>query len=73
MSLIDALPWVTTLLGASIMYLAARSRTRRIAWSLGLLNQVAWISYAVAAKAYGFIVGSLIYGAVYARNLCKGD
>lgn len=73
MSLVDALPWATTAMGASIMYLAARQRTRRIAWALGLLNQVAWISYAIAAEAHGFIVGSLIYGTVYARNFFKGD
>jgi hypothetical protein len=71
-SLIDVLPWATTVMGASIMYLAGRSRTRQLAWALGILNQVVWISYAIAAHAYGFIAGSLLYGAVYARNLTRG-
>lgn len=67
------LPWLTTLMGASIMYLAGRQRTRRLAWALGILNQFVWISYAIAAEAHGFIAGSLIYGSVYLRNLLRGD
>jgi hypothetical protein len=67
------LPWATTVVGASIMYLAGKQRTRRLAWVVGILNQVLWISYAIAAHAYGFIAGSLIYGGVYTRNLLRGD
>jgi hypothetical protein len=55
------------------MYLAGRSRTRQLAWALGILNQVLWCSYAVAAHAYGFIGGSLLYGAVYFRNLMQKE
>lgn len=71
MSAKTLLPWATTVMGASIMYFAGRARTRRLAWVLGLLNQVAWISYAVMAHALGFIAGSLIYAAVYIRNLLR--
>lgn len=67
------LPWGTTVMGASVMYLAGRARTRRWAWVIGLLNQVFWISYAVLAHAYGFIGGSLIYASIYTRNLFRKE
>lgn len=73
MSLKTLLPWATTVMGASIMYCAGRARTRRLAWTLGIANQVAWCSYAVIAHAYGFIGGSVIYAAVYSRNLIRGE
>jgi hypothetical protein len=63
------LPWATTAMGASVMYLAGRKRTRRAAWTLGIVNQGFWVSYALIAHAYGFIVGSAIYASVYASNL----
>jgi len=68
-----ALPWATTVAGAAVMYLAGRAQTRRLAWIIGLVNQVFWISYAVLANAHGFIVGSLIYASVYIRNLMQKD
>lgn len=73
MSLEATLPWITSFVGMSVMWLAGKGHTRRWAWILGILNQAAWISYAVAAHAYGFIAGSLVYAAVYTRNLLKGD
>lgn len=73
MSWRTALPWLTTLMGASIMYFAGRARTRRLAWMLGIANQVAWCSYALIAHAYGFIAGSCLYAAVYSRNLFRGE
>jgi hypothetical protein len=71
----DALPWVTTVTGAVVMYLAGRSpRSRRAAWYLGVANQIPWIAYAVIAKSWGFVPGSLLYGTVYVRNILrKGD
>jgi len=69
----EALPWITSAVGITIIYLAGRARTRRLAWALGILNQGAWVTYALSAKAYGFIIGSAVYGAMYLRNLLKGD
>ncbi len=73
MSLSDVLPWATSAVGVTILFLARRKPTRRVAWGLGIANQGVWITYALAAKAYGFIAGSLIYGGMYAWNLSKGD
>lgn len=73
MSLETLLPWATTLGGASVMYLAGHRRTRRAAWWLGLVNQVPWITFAVITGAHGFIPGSLLYGAVYARHIIRKE
>lgn len=73
MTLRSALPWVTTVTGATVMYLAAHARTRRAAWILGVTNQLPWIVYAVIAKSWGFIPGSLLYGTVYIRNILRGE
>lgn len=67
------LPWATTAMGASIMYLAGRARTRRIAWYLGVVNQIPWVAYAVLAHAWGFIPGSCLYAGVYIRNVKRGN
>lgn len=69
----SALPWVTTVTGASVMYLAGRARTRRWAWVLGILNQVPWVTYAILTGAWGFVPGSMLYGSVYLRNLLRGE
>ena len=73
MSLSDILPWATSAVGVTILFLARRKGTRRLAWGIGIANQAVWISYAIAAKAYGFIAGSIVYGSMYLWNLLKGD
>ena len=73
MTLLELLPWATSAVGVTILFLARRRGTRRLAWGLGIANQGVWISYAIAAKAYGFIAGSLVYGAMYLWNFRKGD
>lgn len=70
---LDLLPWATSAVGISIIWMAGRRRTRRLAWFLGLANQALWISYALATAQYGFIAGSAVYGAMYANNLRRGD
>ena len=67
------IPWATTVVGASVMWLAGRRRTRRVAWLLGLANQGLWITFAVATGTWGFVGGSLIYGSVYLGNLIRGE
>lgn len=69
------LAWATTVTGATIMYCAGRQRTRRFAWYLGVANQFLWGAYAImgAPETLGFLVGSLLYGTVYVRNIIRGD
>lgn len=72
MTLEAVLPWATTIGGAAVMYLAGHRQTRRLAWCVGLANQVPWLAFAVVTHSWGFIPGSLLYGAVYARHLIRG-
>lgn len=63
-------PWVLSLWSMTTMYLAGcGTRTRRLAWVSGILSQVAWISFSVVTEQHGFAVSSLVYAAIYARNL----
>ena len=61
--------WLLTAVGVFGLYLAGK----RIwwAWLIGLSAQVLWIIYAVATNQYGFIVGAIAYGSVYARNAIR--
>lgn len=61
--------WVLSALGCTALLLAGSGR--RSGWALGLASQAAWVSYALATRQYGFILASVAYGSVYARNLAK--
>lgn len=41
-------------------------------WLINLVNEVLWISYAIATEQYGFILMALCYGVVYLRNAIVG-
>lgn len=58
--------YLLTATGALIMYLAGKRR--RSAWALGVVNQLAWGSYAYFTHQFGFIFGCVLYGTVYIRN-----
>jgi hypothetical protein len=60
-------------MGATIMYMAGRSRLRRTAWYLGVLNQFLWASFAITTRTWGLVAGCLLYGGVYIRNIVRGD
>lgn len=57
--------WVLTAVGVLGLFVAGSSR---YGWLISLGNQALWITYAVVTKQYGFIVASLCYGFVFARN-----
>jgi nicotinamide riboside transporter PnuC len=52
--------------GLLMLYLAGRKVWW--AWLIGLVSEVMWFSYSITTKQYGFIVGSVPYTWVYARN-----
>lgn len=58
--------YILTAVGITGIWLAGRKS--RVGWAVGLFAQVLWIVYAIATKQWGFIVSSLAYGTVYARN-----
>lgn len=40
-----------------------------VGWAIGLFVQVLWAIYAVATGQYGFLIGCVAFGFIYARNL----
>lgn len=69
----QAIAWATVVAGATIMFLAGRRTTRRLAWALGVFNQILWASFAIMTRTWGLIVGCLLYGGVYIRNFCRNQ
>lgn len=58
--------WILTLFGVSAMYMAGKNN--KWGWVLGIFSQVLWIAFAIVTYQYGFIIASLLYGSVYAKN-----
>jgi hypothetical protein len=58
--------WILTTVGVFGLYLAGRRSPW--GWAVGLGAQLLWFAYAVSTRQWGFIVSSLAYGTVYARN-----
>lgn len=71
--LAQIIAWLTVVMGASIMYLAGKAQYRRIAWYLGVLNQVVWGALAYTTRTWGLFGGCILYGFVYIRNIMRGD
>lgn len=65
----QVLSWVLMGMGVLILRLAGRERTRLLAWSLGVGNQFIWGVYSITTQHYGFVIGSLFFGAAYIGNL----
>lgn len=63
------LPWVMSIATIATMYLAGEKK--RVAWVLGLFNQVMWFSFIATTKQLGLIPMSAAITVVYARNLWK--
>ena len=52
--------------GLAGMILAGRKN--RWGWMLSIFTQILWVTYALDTAQYGFILGSVAYGAVYLKN-----
>ena len=61
--------WALTAVGLVGLYLAGRRSL--YGWAVGVGAQLLWLAYAVASRQWGFIVSSLAYAAVYARNFLR--
>lgn len=51
------------------LYLAGSKK--RLGWMVGLFAQILWFIFAIITKQYGFILSSVAYGWVYARNYIR--
>lgn len=61
--------WLLALTGCLGFWLVGSGR--REGWALNIGVQFMWITYAIVTHQWGFILGSIFYGAVFARNLKK--
>ena len=61
--------WALTVMGATTFWLAGRKVWW--AWYVGLITQVVWTAYSVATQQWGFLVGVVVYTAVYVRNAVR--
>lgn len=61
--------YILTAVGVTGIWLAGRKSWT--GWAVGLGAQGLWIAYAIATQQWGFIVSSLAYGSIYARNWWK--
>jgi len=68
MSLV-AWSWILALSG--ICGLTAIGKKIRWGWVWMLVNEGLWMTYAIATKQYGFIVGSILYAVTYYRGFIK--
>jgi hypothetical protein len=58
--------YALTFVGLVGQLLAGRKKT--LGWAIGFSAQGLWAAYAVTTGQYGFLIGSLAYGYVYALN-----
>ena len=62
---------VLTASGALVQFLAGRRY--KLAWQIGVANQLLWGTYAVITGQYGFLVGCVFYGGTYLRNWVRHE
>jgi hypothetical protein len=68
-AVVDYLPWLLSAITIWMTLLAGNKS--RSAWSVGLLNQLLWLVWIVAAQSWGMMPMNLALWVVYGRNYLK--
>lgn len=63
------LPWLLSVI--TIWMTLAAGNKHRLAWLIGLVNQALWLSWIIAAGAWGLLPMNLALWVVYGRNHWK--
>lgn len=58
--------WVLACAGIAGIYFIGHKRWQAFLWMIGV--ECLWLWYSLATNQYGFILGSIAYSTVYARN-----
>lgn len=58
--------WIVTILGLIGFWLAGKKLWW--SWYINIVNQVAWVIFAIITDYYAFLVGTAFYFAVFSRN-----
>ena len=61
--------WVLACVGIAGMVFVGQKRWQAFLWMIGV--EVLWIIYSLETDQHGFILGSIAYMTVYARNAKK--
>lgn len=61
--------WTLAIVGIMGMWFVGQKRWQAFLWMIGV--ECLWIIYSLQTAQHGFILGSLIYMAVYAKNANK--
>ena len=59
--------WALAPFGVAGMLIVGRKNAW--GWALSITTQFLWVAYALAIQQYGMILGSVLYLAVYVKNL----
>jgi hypothetical protein len=57
-----------TLIGLITQWLIAKRRSSRKGWTLGMVDQILWVVFALCTGQYGFIASAFAYGMVFYRG-----
>ena len=63
------LPW--GLSGLTFWSMVLAGDKKRLAWHIGLINQVFWMVYVITTKQWGLVPLTILMTGVYIRNLIK--
>lgn len=65
------LTWSIALAAIGIFGIYLAGSKSKWGWAVGFFAQVLWFIFAIVTQQYGFILSSVAYGWVYARNYLK--
>lgn len=63
------LPWLISVLAIWALYL--QGNVRASGWALAIGNQALWLTWIVAAGAWGFLPLNIVFSFMYVRNYRK--
>ena len=61
--------WFLAILGIIGMFFIGKKRWEAFVWLI--VVECFWIIFAITSNQYGFILGSIVYGVVYAKNAIR--
>lgn len=61
--------WALTLIGVTGFWLAGRKVWW--CWYVNIANQILWLAYSLATRQWGFLLGVVVYTAVFVPNAIR--
>ena len=67
LTLTELIPLILSIWRIGLHFAVTRIKRHPAVWPVWFANDIAWVTYAVWSKQYGFILGSVVIGAIHAR------